>query len=478
MKLKAILFSLSLMFNFYIWAQVSPKEELDLAIEILSRDNIADVNIDQTKYISYISNVTVELKKAFSETSTNQKVGVLMISHKTGATTFEVYSEPEIEIESKTKLLNSLSELKVENTKICDFPILFTINLKGTRFKEVFKTVSLPDDKARTEFERADLKTKSDLLKKWSVEEALPVISAYQVKVDDKFAGVKNLGKLLNELDFNHEHSVQNSLNNNTNYWRAVLEMEHGNQLVPLAKIAFLVSQSQFDYAGTYLDIVNMFAADKTIALSYLQELNWRLVAFNKQLTNEINKGIALHDQAKYQEAIEIYSSILKSYPNSAWANYELYYSQNALEVQQGKVSKDDRTLWNKAKPIIFKCNPMYGMDVRASNGKEGYLLFRRQSISDLFKDGDQKLKDVYKYADIAMDLEVYDFAAQLFWLSASFDKNAENALYKFLYCLEKLEVTDIKNNFKGNFEKEFKKIETKKEKEMKASPIYKSFKN
>jgi hypothetical protein len=112
MKLKAILFSLSLMFNFYIWAQVSPKEELDLAIEILSRDNIADVNIDQTKYISYISNVTVELKKAFSETSTNQKVGVLMISHKTGATTFEVYSEPEIEIRIKNKVVEFTFRIK------------------------------------------------------------------------------------------------------------------------------------------------------------------------------------------------------------------------------------------------------------------------------------------------------------------------------------------------------------------------------
>lgn len=478
MNLKAVFFSLSLMLGSIIWAQDAPKADLDLAIEILSNDNIADVNIDQTKYIAYVSNITLELKKAFSETRPDHKIAVLMISHKTGATSFEVYAEPELELESKTLLLKSLSGIQVENTKICDFPILFTINLKGTRFKEVFKNVSLPADNTRSEFEKADLKTKSELLKKWSTDEVLPVISAYQVKVDDKFAGVKNLGKILSSLDFSKEQSVQNSLDRNTNYWRANLEMEHGNQLVPLAKIAFLVSQGQFDYAGTFLKIVKIFAADKTIATSYIEELNWRLVAFNQQKTNEINRGIALHDQGKYQEAILIYNSILKLYPNSAWANYELYYSQNALDVQEGKVLQDDRTLWNQAKPVIFKCNPMYGMDVRASNGAEAYLLFRRQSISNLFKEGDQKLNDVYKYADIAMDLEVYDFAAQLFWLSASFDKNAENALYKFLYCLEKLEVTDIKNNFKGNFEKEFKKIEAKKQKEMKASPIYKSFKN
>ena len=54
-------------------------------------------------------------------------------------------------------------------------------------------------------------------------------------------------------------------------------------------------------------------------------------------------------------------------------------------------------------------------MDIRASNGQEAYLLFRRQEINNLFEKKENLLKDVFEYADIASDLGVHDFAAQLF---------------------------------------------------------------
>lgn len=44
------------------------------------------------------------------------------------------------------------------------------------------------------------------------------------------------------------------------------------------------------------------------------------------------------------------------------------------------------------------------------------------------------------------------------------------------LYCLEKLSVSNLKQNFKGNFEKEFKTIEKNKEKDMVNSEAFKSY--
>ncbi|MBK6986096.1 MAG: hypothetical protein IPH32_15740 [Bacteroidetes bacterium] len=63
------------------------------------------------------------------------------------------------------------------------------------------------------------------------------------------------------------------------------------------------------------------------------------------------------------------------------------------------------------------------------------------------------------------MDLGVYDFAAQLFWLSSTFDKENKDALTKYLYCIEKLGVSDLKENFKGNYDKLFKDLEKEKKK-------------
>lgn len=239
-----------------------------------------------------------------------------------------------------------------------------------------------------------------------------------------------------------------------------------------------LVSQGEFDYATKYIEIIRMFAEPKSISTGYLKELTNRLALFNEQLNLEVQKGIVEHDKGEYEKAISVYNGILKNYPNSAWTNYELYYSQHALNLKNEKGTLNDREDWDKSKLIIYKNNPMYYQDVRASNGKEGYLLFRRQSMSELFKSNDDRLSDVYKYADIAMDLGVYDFASQLFWFSLTFDKKNENSLSKFLYCIEKLGIMNLKENFKGDYKKEFKKIEKEKEKEMKESKIYKSFKN
>lgn len=120
----------------------------------------------------------------------------------------------------------------------------------------------------------------------------------------------------------------------------------------------------------------------------------------------------------------------------------------------------------------------MYHMDVRASNGKEAYLLFRRQDTGSLFRKKGETLNDIFKYADIAMDLGVYDFAAQLFWFTATYGKEDNDvSLHRYLYCLDKLGVKNLKSNFKGDFQKIFKEIDKEKEKEMKNNDFYKSFK-
>lgn len=118
-------------------------------------------------------------------------------------------------------------------------------------------------------------------------------------------------------------------------------------------------------------------------------------------------------------------------------------------------------------------------MDVHASNGRDAYLIVRRQEISKLFQNEDQQLQDVYQYAMIASDLGVYDFAAQLFWLTIPYSEKdmQKDALNQYLYCLEQLGVKDLKTNFEGDFPAIFKEIEQQKKKAMKDSPIYQSMK-
>jgi hypothetical protein len=332
------------------------------------------------------------------------------------------------------------------------------------------------NDQSNQEYENATLQQKFELNKTYAIKEVLPVLSGYQTIVEDKFAGVKNFGNLVTKTNFSEQQNILNLTSNNSDFWRAIMEMESGNQLIPVTKIFMLISQGEFDYAIKYIEVVKLFSKSETYADKYLEELSSRLELFNKQLNTEIEKGIAEHDKGNFEKAISIYTEILKQYPNSAWTNFELFYSQSELNKKNGDVKLNSIENWNLKKNNILDHNPFYGLPISSQNGEDAYLLYRRNSIGKLFKNKIEKLNDIYRYADIAMDLKIYDFAAQLFWFSFSHSENNEDSLYKFLYCIEKLGVTNLKQNFKGNFEKEFRNIEKEKEKEMTKNEIYKSY--
>lgn len=347
--------------------------------------------------------------------------------------------------------------------------LLFSSILFSQNGAPVIKDVSLED------YKKADLKGKFEMNKSFAINEALPVLSSYQTIVDEKFAGVKNFGNLVANTNFNNNQDITKLTANNSDYWRATMEMEQSNELIPVTKIFILISQGEFDYALKYLEIVQFFSKRETYADNFLIHLKERLILFNNQLASEIQKGIVEHDKGEFEKAIEIYTEILKNYPNSAWANFELFYSQSELNNKLGNKHLNSFENWEKIKGNIFSHNPLYNVNMSAKDAREAYQHYRRSLIDTLFRNKDNKIEDIYKYADIAMDMEVYDFAAQLFWYTSTYSK-IDKSLYKYLYCLEKLGVTDLKKNFKGNFEKEFKAIDREKEKEMLKSDVYKSY--
>lgn len=471
---------LSLLFVFsLINTGFSQNKEPEVTINFLANDNIADVNVDRSEFIKSITKLTDYCTSTFKNISEKQKIGILMIVHKNGQPTYECYSKPELDKNSQEKILKELNEIKIGNTKLVDFPIFVSINSKNNEGVIDFDKYEDPIKKQYARYESADLKTKFELVKEYAINEVLPVLSAYQLIVDDKFEGVKKFGKTIALTNFNNIQNIDALTSTNKNYWRATMEMEIGNQLIPITKISTLVSQGELDHAQKYSEMILMFSAPKTIANQYLKEINYRINLFNQELQRQIENGIKEHDKGNYQNAIKIYDDIIKIYPNSSWALYEKYYSDNAKKLSENMITKDDRMDWDNAKVEIYKHNPLYTMDVRASNGKEAYLLFRRQEIGTLFKREEERLSDVFKYAEIATDLGIYDFAAQLFWLTATFDKDdSQESLNNYLYCLDKLGEKELKSNFKGNYDKIFESIDKTKERKMKSSSFYKSMEN
>jgi len=448
-----------------------------LTVLLLGNDNIADVNTEGSEaFARKLEPLFDVMEAAFNELPQSQAVGIKITLHKTGLPTYEMFSEPKLNAKKETEILNKVKAVKLGNTKIVDFPMFFSLNagLKAERFK--VKTLL---EERRAEFEAADLKTKVLLNKKWAAEEVLPVLAAYETIVEDKFAGVKGFGTLIASKDFSKPQDVDKLTTQNSTYWWAVMEMGTGNQLIPVTKLFSMVSQGEFDYAGQFAVLLRLFADKESKATAYLDELVWRKDQFNILLEAEINKGIAAHDSGSYPKAIAIYKQVLKEYPASAWARYELYFSQNAMDVEKGVVEIGNRKPWETAKKEIYKLNPLYDVDVHAGNGREAWLIGRRMELQTVFKDKSNRLNEIYEYADIACDLGAYDFAAQFFWLTFTYGEDTlkEKSLGRYLYSLEKLGVSQWKAQFEGDWDKTFKAIEKEKDDAMKNSAMYKAMK-
>ena len=82
---------------------------------------------------------------------------------------------------------------------------------------------------------------------------------------------------------------------------------------------------------------------------------------------------------------------------------------------------------------------------------------------------------DLVSYADIARDLDVYGFAAMLYWNIVSAvkpeDYGGRELLEDFLYCLEQLGVKDLKENFRGDHAAAFARIKADRKKRVEAGP-------
>ncbi|MBK6986097.1 MAG: hypothetical protein IPH32_15745 [Bacteroidetes bacterium] len=389
-KTLVYIFSLCItLYSLHLKAQIEPQ----LNIALLGNDKIAEVNMNQDGFIKSIGEITDLTKKEFTNGYDLQKVAILITVHKKGSTSIELHANPQLPDNKSADFLKKLQAVAFENMKLVDFPLAIFVRSTLDDAKNDFKDLVLPADKIDAAYLKSNLKEKMELNKIYAITEVLPVLAAYQVMVNDQFVGVKNFGKLIQESNYAMALDVEQLTSRNKDYWRACMEMNAGNQLITVSKIALLVSQGEFDYATKYIEMIRMYSDPKAVPHNYLKEMSRRLEEFSKQLETEKNRGILEHDKGNYAEAIAIYQSILKKYPNSAGVKYELYYSKNALDIETKKIELDNRKDWDEAKISIYKSNPIYGMDVRASNGKEGYLLFRRQSIQELFKNRDDKTK-------------------------------------------------------------------------------------
>lgn len=478
--MKKIFFLLFLFSAFHVYGQTEDLGKRTTIVFITS-EVVAAENFKQEAFLTWAREVQNAMGELMKIEKGNHVLKILARWKKDRKCTYDISACPgnNTLIERAHTMLKSVESPVAE---ISSFELMLSFKFNGgCNAPEIFSPVHLTNvEKLKQELNSPSLAQNKETIRNWAQNEVIPVLAHFTKKVDEQFAGVRETGNILEKKSFLGGQTAKVT-DKNALYWRGVMEMNKGNLIISLSKVFMHVANGEFDLARRYITMLSRFADKESLATHYLLDLNRYLDIFFSRHDSLVSAGIALHDAGKYNEAIKKYNAILSDYPNSARAQYELYFSNNANK--HGLVANGKRTteLWNKHKGLVYAADPLYPVGGGANNAKDGFILFRHLQVKDLFKDSKKLKDDLVRYADIALDLEAYAFAGHLYWYLATVfptDKYKEHSfLIYYLYSMQKLGVTSILDLFKDDFKKELQGLDAEREAIMKNDPIYKSFK-
>lgn len=313
----------------------------------------------------------------------------------------------------------------------------------------------------------ASLAEARQLLHDWAVNVVLPELGNAANTAEEKFGGVRAMGQLILRTDLTQPMDVSALAYRNPDYWRGVVEMNQGNHLIAAMPAFMHLANGEWDLANAQLEILHAFGNSGALAAAFVDVARDHLKVCNQNLRNEINRGIAFHDSGQFPEAIAVYEKILATGIRSAWARYELFFST----ASRGGQPEFFRLLedtgpdgWMAAAGEIYAMDPLYTTQATGKRGKDMAALIDRMALRTLWEDKSlTREKKMAKYADLALKLEAYPVAAQTYWFTIPLKDtglSTDEQIMRFLYSLDKLGVSGLQKEFKGNFPRKFKALD------------------
>lgn len=471
-------------------AEPTGKSRFITDLELLNFESLADYDFAPEVFVAWVRRLGARVDAQLADDPSDRTVQIQVTMHRDRDADLLVAASPPLPEPRRRQLAAFLLESRPPRTQITDYSVRFvaTVN-RGAPDRDASCTPRLerPLTALVQRMRAASLKERLALLSAWSRTEVLPVLTRVMQSAPDRLEGVRSIGQLLSGLDLSRPISVAQVLDHNPQYWRAMTEVKIGNPLVPAARIFLHVANGELDVARLYLKPVYYFSKTDNLAHDYIELFKELIVIFQADLEERINRGVEFHDRGMYEEAIGVYEDVLSEYPCSSLALYETFFSRsllrNRLKSPDGTAPpasggeharpEDLMAEWQKYRPRVYACNPMFTIDARASNRRESYQAARRHSIRALFKREGDSAGDWVKMADIALDVEEFGFSAHLYYLISSVMDPAQfahrNLTAYWLYCLEKLGVTTLKAQFGGDHQREFERIADERERLMEA---------
>ena len=451
-------------------------------VDVRSSEALADYNFAGADLHAWGPRLHAALDRAFDKETTPRTIQIQITMHPVAEATIELSASPALPSDVADRITASFQNSAPPKTKLVDYTLRVTAQVgtggPGGEASCEPKLLS-PHDKRLDAMKRASIAQRLELLRAWSDQEVLPVLAAVMQAADPDFSGVRSIASSL-ATSQPHAVSVAVLLDKNPAYWRGLLEVTPGNPLLMSSRLFWHLSRGELDLVRLYLKPIYYFAKTDHLAHDYLEQLRDHLVLFYDSLDAQIRVGVALHDESRFDDAIALYESILRQYPCSALARYEQWFAKNARAQKAesaGQPGQIDASLdeWENRRGEIFRCNPMFEIDAVSRGDLEQKRMMRRLELRQLWKDRRVENQDYLRYAEIALDLGEYALAAHLYFLIGTGLPEKEfgdrKVLAHFLFSVEKLGVTSLKELFKGDHGRDFAEIQAASESRLRKSP-------
>jgi tetratricopeptide (TPR) repeat protein len=246
--------------------------------------------------------------------------------------------------------------------------------------------------------------------------------------------------KILDSLNFKKDLNVEKLTDFNEFYWKARMVVPPINPIIPVCKALLFAVNNEFDKAANLAPIIRIFAsADYTATWRYIH-LDSLIYSFNNELDTYLELGVRQFDLGKPEIARKIFIAILDQYPNSPWANHELLLTNITLKKDENFIN----TVYYDYREKVYGNDPFYPYDMNPKSADDRYKLYRRKKKGELFRNRSKGVIDFIEYGNIALELEEYGLAAEVFHNSLYFSSISDSVktnsiLPRFYFCMKHL---------------------------------------
>ncbi len=461
--------------------------ELVIISKPLDHSGLITANFDSLEYATYQRNFEDTVRSFFSQFNTKLELKIIQTFDQNLDPYFTFSSKPILTDSLRSALEKKLTQLTPINARYLSFSNQYSLVLNGgitARDMLFLPELSDPRQLRQNDYAFLDIKKNYEAVQSWIRTSALPLLIELMSSHPERLYSNTNV-----PFDFSGD-AKQTALELITNanfdlFYRSSLpNFEDNPQLLIAIKTMRLAAKGQFDYAQLYIAMVYNFESRNSLVRYILDELSWRLAYYFRL------EGLLLaaaESQTNPNEKHALIDSILTVNPLSTGALYAtIDPTRNHLTSSYPYLSQ-----WQ----AYSTSNPMYIFTRQSASKKEAYQNYLRITSYDLFMDPETYANAHAHYASLALEIEEYDFAADLYWMlsraigkkndseyamgvaeSSESDEKATKTLYEMRYAYA-LNAMGYRTEADKKTKKSYTSLHKSFQKKMKQHASYKEFK-